>query len=250
MPGRSSRSSPRGFTPHLLPKNAGFTLLEILVAMGLFVVLIIVLVNIYLLALKSQRQTAARQETLQSARFVMETISRQVRISEIDYAYAYDGDADLGINGSESELALIDPDGNLIVYKLQNSQLVVDVGGIQYALTSAADLEVINLDFYLEPATNPFQEERCNQALVPIGCLPSVSCNLNDSQTGYSGFGVCSDDSSCASGHCDLQAGVCLPPNAQPRVTMVLDFQAKEGKPEDRKMVFLQTTVSSRVYER
>ena len=225
-------------------------MLEILVAIGLFVVLIIVLVNIYLLALRSQRQTAARQETLQSARFVMETLSRQVRISEIDYTYAYDGDGDDGINGSESELALVDPDGTSVVYKLVNSQLVVDVGGVQYALTSAADLEVTNLDFYLGPVTDPFQEERCNQALVPTGCLPSVSCNLNDGQTGYSGFCVCSDDNSCASGHCDLQAGVCLPPNAQPRVTIVLDFQAKEGKPEERKTVFMQTTVSSRVYER
>ena len=218
--------------------------------MGLFVILIIVLVNIYLLALRSQRQTAARQETLQSARFVMETISRQVRISEIDYTYDYDGDADAGINGSESELALVDPDGNSIIYKLVNGQLVVDVESVQYALTNAADLEVINLDFYLEPVTDPFQEERCNQVLVPTGCLPSVSCNVNDNQTGYSGFCVCSDDGSCASGHCDLQAGVCLPPNAQPRVTIILDFQAKEGKLEDRKMVFLQTTVSSRVYER
>src|SRR3989344_5625707 len=158
MPGRNNRSSSsRGLPPHLFPKNAGFTLLEILVAIGLFVVLIIVLVNIYLLALRSQRQTAARQETLQSARFVMETLSRQVRISEIDYTYDYDGDADAGINGSESELALVDPDGNSIIYKLVNGQLVVDVESVQYALTNAADLEVINLDFYLERINDPFQ---------------------------------------------------------------------------------------------
>lgn len=218
--------------------------------MGLFVVLIIVLINIYLLALKAQRQTAARQEVLQSARFVMETISRQVRISEIDYTYPYDGDTDDGIVGSENELALVDPDGNRIVYKLLNSQLVVDVGGIQYALTSVANLDVVNLDFYLKPATDPFKEERCNQALVPTGCLPSISCSLNDSQAGYSGFCVCSGNNGCASGYCDSPAGVCLPPNAQPRVTIVLDLQAKPGKPEERKTVFLQTTVSSRVYER
>ena len=236
MPGKSKRTT------------AGFTILELMIAVALFVVLVIVLINIYLLTLHSQRQTAARQAVLNSVRYVMETISRQVRISEIDYGYAYNNDAEPGIDGSENELALIDPDGNRIVYYLENSQLLADVGGIQYGLTSADAIEVINLDFFIDPVTNPFTEERCNGALPPTGCLTGVSCNLSDSQAGYSGFCSCSQPSDCASGFCS--GGLCLPFNAQPRVTIVLDFQAKQLKPEERKAVFLQTTVSSRVYKR
>lgn len=240
MLGKSKRQPPRGFT-----------LMEIMIAVSLFVILIIVLINIYLLALKAQRQTAARQQALSNVRNVMETLARQVRTSEIDYAYAYAGDIDPGISGSEKELALVDPDGSHIAYYVLDNQLVADTNGVKYALTSAEDITIVNLNFYIAPSTDPFKEEHCNKALPGLNdCLVPTSCTVDDLKADKSGFCGCLSDNDCASKFCDPQAHLCLPQNVQPRVTIILDFQANKVKVEDRKTVFLQTTVSSRVYKR
>ncbi|MBI3290670.1 prepilin-type N-terminal cleavage/methylation domain-containing protein, partial [Candidatus Falkowbacteria bacterium] len=149
----------------------GFTLMEILVVMAFFAVLVVVLVNVFLLALRAQRQAAFRQETLDNLRFISETITRQIRNSQIYYydpndpqSPEYDIDGEAGISGPEQELHLIDGEGNNYVYYLDVGEIKVAINGEESKLTTISDVTVVKLLFFIDPETNPFIEERCNAA--------------------------------------------------------------------------------------
>lgn len=229
----------------------GFTLIEIIVVLGIFSMLVVVILNVFILVMRSQRQAAFRQETLSDLRYVVETISKQVRTSEIDYSFPYDKDLDAGINGAENELYLKDADGNIFAYYLQNGELFSSVNGQISNLTKADEIKIVSLSFYISPSTNPFTEERCNDGLTVSGCRSTILCTVNDDKSEFkTGYCICSNNQDCATNNCDAAEGVCLPPNIQPRVTMILGFETVEVKPEDIKRIYLQTTVASRIYRR
>ncbi len=228
--------------------------MQILVVLGLFSLLIVVIIEVYLLSLSSQRQISYRQKNLSNIRYITEVIAQKVRLSEIDYDYSYSGDGDPGINGSETELALYDQGGQRIIYKLNNKEIQAETGGETYSLTNPNELEVINLNFYIKPAVNPFKEERCRQDIgeLGMGCLAtSLGCSVNDPSNLYSvGFCQCDSNDDCRTKYCDLTENFCLPPNEQPRVTIALGFKSKATKVEEQKTIFLQTTIASRIYRR
>ncbi len=228
--------------------------MEILVVLGMFAILVVVIINIFILSLRAQRETALRQETLSNIRFVTETIARQVRISEIDYAFAYDGDGDSAIQGSEQELYLTDQQGNAFAYFLDNAtgEIKVSLNGQVSSLTNSNDVTVVKLLFYIDPTGDPFLDERCNDSHTPTGCLLGANiCTVDDDNNEFkTGFCSCNGPEDCATGHCDVADNVCLPFDEQPRVTMVVSFESVGIRPEDRKRVNMQTTVSSRVYKR
>ncbi|MFA6215779.1 MAG: type II secretion system protein [Patescibacteria group bacterium] len=239
-------------------KKSGFTLMEIVVVLALFSLLGVVIINVFLLALNSQRQASARQKTLASLRYATETIARQVRTSEINYAY-YAGSI---VALPATKLALIDQAGQRVVYSLDSNQrLKLEFLDQQNNLietsylTDPREVKVIRLAFYINPVTDPFIDQRCNNALTQSSCPGSMLCTVNDSSVGSTGFCQCSQPEDCATLNCDLIAKdsaikVCLPFNYQPAVTMFLGFQSVGTKPLDQKTIYLQTTVSSRIYKR
>ncbi len=249
-------------------KQAGFTLVEILVVMAVFAVLGVLLVNIFIMALQSQRQTSSRQKALGAIRYVAENISRQIRTSEINYDYYQ---ANQGIINPQESLALINQQGETYVYqKFQDENgknyigaAITKNGYTDYALlTNPREIDVKRFDFYINPISNPFLQERCNQ---PSDCIRN-SCTIDDSIGDKSGFCCCIQDSDCLSKNCDLSeesqnlfnqycgqngfGGTCLEINAQPKVTIVLEFESVSLKINERKTINFQTTVSSRVYKR
>jgi len=231
---------------------------------ALFSILSVIMVDVYLLSLKTQRQTSYRQKTLSSVRYAMETIVRQVRNAEIDYNYSgyptAGGTSPEPLTKPENELALIDQTGRSVVYaKNADSELQVDIAGQTYNLTDAAELTVVTLDFYIDPAINPFREERCNQDIGLSGCsVTSNGCTVDEpASENLAGFCLCREDSDCRqTQRCDLTAqenpaeGLCLPFNRQPRVTISMGFKPSGSNPDEQKLIFLQTTVSSRIYKR
>lgn len=244
----------------------GFTLLEILVVMAIFLTLTVVVTDIFMMILKSQNQTSIREKTLSDLRFTMETIARQIRTAEIDYQNQlpansrYIRDSDEGIADWESEIHLIDYNGKKISYYLDATGggiLKSETDGQIGQLSDPTYYTVTKLFFYIDPPTSPFSEERCNQGQGPNGCLAGVLCSLND-QSGKNGYCLCQnlsgapDNSKCATSNCVGINGnyYCMPHNTQPRVTIVLGFESKGTKASERKTIYLQTTASSRVYKR
>lgn len=252
-------------------QQRGFTLVEILTVVGIFSILILVIINIFILALRAQRQTALRQEALADLRFVTESIAQQVRVSEVYYptpTSATPNPPEYGgsINGPEQEIHLLSQNGTRYSYYAEtviNSagvavgqirQVITEPGGspLSSLVTNPDEINVVTLNFYIDPPGDPFYAERCNGSHAPTGCLTvQNSCTVNDVSSDFkSGFCTCSDDSECATRNCDTAEGICLPFDVQPRVTMVVSFQSLGTRPEDLERVSLQTTVSSRVYKR
>ncbi|MDO8425626.1 MAG: prepilin-type N-terminal cleavage/methylation domain-containing protein [bacterium] len=66
--------------------RAGFTLMEMLVAIAVFSITIGVTSDLFLTATRQQRRTTVRSALESDARFVLETITREVREGRIDRA--------------------------------------------------------------------------------------------------------------------------------------------------------------------
>lgn len=231
----------------------GFTLVELLVVLGIFSIVGVTLVNVFLLSLKAQRQASLRQDVVSDLRFNLESMARQVRTSEIDYSQAYDGDNnELGIIGDENQLHLIDQNGNTYYYFLDvaDQEVKVSVNGQVSSLTDSNLIKVLSLLFYITPQTNPFVGDRCS---IDSHCkVPTIgACTIDEGPSGFqAGFCRCTQNSDCDTNNCDASQGICLPFNQQPMVTIVLGFESVSSKPDERKRLFLQTSAVSRVYKR
>ena len=188
----------------------GFTLIEMIVVLAIFSVATVVIVDIFMMASRSQRRTLTVQKIQSEARFSMEAIAREARMDMIDYAF-YGGT----INEiPTSILALRDQDDNQIIFKKSSEDcpsgtdqcLVVSIdGGANWASITSKGVRVVSLNFYIAPTVDPF--------------LLNV------------------DDGTYASDN-------------QPRVTIVLSVEGVGVRSEEQTTVNLQTTVSNRIYRR
>ena len=138
----------------------GFTLVEILVALGLFTMTTSVIAGIFIMASGAQRRTVITQRVQNNNRAIMEAIATDMRIGIPNYT-AYGGTAP--ILGTEI-LRLLDEDNNPIVYQrstigcpcLESSPcLTRQMAGFTGSITSKG-VRVQNVRFYIFPSTNPF----------------------------------------------------------------------------------------------
>lgn len=233
--------------------------MEMVVVIAIFSALILIALNVFILALHAQRQTSFRQQVLANLRYVMESMAQKVRTSEIDYQFYLDdkiASPDGKIANPENVLALINQAGNHLQYSVKNGVIYQSDGQSSFALTEPSQVLVTKFDFYISPATNPFAEERCNGALESnTGCKNDIACTINDSGlSDKPGFCICTEATDCLSNNCEpneeLGVSLCLPFDSQPGVTIVLGFQSVAQRVEEIKTLYLQTTVSSRVYKR
>lgn len=136
----------------------GFTLIEMLISASILALMVVSVCGIYLFTIGSQRKAGQMANTLQDAQFVMETLAKNIRTSEIDYNYAYNADGDSGINLSEIELALKDsanPSWHLY-YKLENEVLKRSTDAINWYQVTMSAIKITSLKFYIIPYNDPF----------------------------------------------------------------------------------------------
>ncbi|HOY56351.1 MAG TPA: prepilin-type N-terminal cleavage/methylation domain-containing protein [bacterium] len=131
----------------------GFTLMEILVAMSIFVMVALVSLSIHSFILRASQKTIAYNRAQQDVQMIMESLAKKIRTSRVDYA-AYAGGV---INsGGENNLHLIDLADNTHSFFVENQELKVQYGSAP-AQTIPSDLiKIINLKFYIQPLSYPF----------------------------------------------------------------------------------------------
>jgi prepilin-type N-terminal cleavage/methylation domain-containing protein len=194
----------------------GFTLMEMLVALGLFSMVLAAATDIYLMAGRTQRKAFSMERLAADARFALEAVVREARTGEIDYGY-YDARG-TALGGAVTELALVSPDGTALrffesgegtarycVDEASAPCLLVAVDGGTPAAVTPRGVQVASLAFYVRPIADPF----------------TWSSAPGD-------YG--SDD--------------------QPRVTAVLYLRSAAERLGEDSAVYLQTTVTSRLYRR
>lgn len=243
---------------HFYKKQSGFTLIEMIIAMSLFVLVLVLATNVYFLINNSQRRVVAMQKVQDDVRYVFEAMAQEVRLDKINYSfYNTTGSPGLPVDlhplasAANYMLATTNQQGDQVFFRRsssvadQNDGLGTKVQYCQILLgattTCEVDndslwedvtpngVEIVDLRFYITPSADPFT------------AITGQSCDAgNPNCTG-----------TALSYRCDIAQGRCEyysdGRNFQPKVRMVLQARATDSNiPELSRTVHMQTTISSR----
>lgn len=136
-------------------QNNGFTLLEILVALGIFFLVISVVVGTFVGSSKSQKKIIEFYDTQREASYLMETVSRELRMTT---KLCNDASADCVArddqkNNNDSDIEFRNYDGEWVVYCKSDSAGVCDSNGEYFAhngeIINSSDVIIKDLIFYV-----------------------------------------------------------------------------------------------------
>lgn len=226
--------------------GAGFTLIEMIVVLGIFTTVVLITLALYLNITQTQKRIVSLQKIQEDVRYTMEAMAQSIRLSSINYSFYKDpnndGDYSDAINlypQSNSQpaiLALIDQAGNDVFYGKSgytlkfcstNTTATCDYSNIAYwSDITPAEVNIVNLEFLITPSADPFSS--------PTN-LPSNCSNLA---------------TPCPKGY-QCQASACKyfsdGKNFQPKVRIMLSTQGASAALKERASISVQTTVTSRI---
>lgn len=119
-------------------KTGGFTLLELIVAIGVFSAVISASTGIFISTLVAQRKAISLQNVQDNIRFATESMAKEIRTGE-----------NFSVNG-ETQLNFTNAAGASIVYLLSAGRIEKSAdGGATFLPITADNIEVASLKFYL-----------------------------------------------------------------------------------------------------
>lgn len=138
--------------------QSGFTLVELLVSVAIFVTAVTAVSAIFTYANRSQRTTRAVTDMQSDARFSLEVMAQHIRRGSIDYsASVYGGSI---ASNPQDVLVLLDTAGNQVWFRrnADGSRGVVEMSedGSTWVELTPPSVSVDVLRFYLTPVTDPF----------------------------------------------------------------------------------------------
>lgn len=117
-------------------RHNGFTIVELLIAMTLFIVIVGISVGSFVRALRAQQNIIGLIASNDNASLTFEQMAREMRTGKNLTRL------------SDSSLRFQNALGETVTYSLSNNQLVREVGGVQTVLT-ASNVHVQRLQFFL-----------------------------------------------------------------------------------------------------
>lgn len=194
--------------------SRGFTLMELIVVLGIFTTVVVAASDVFLIASRSQRKIFNLERTQSDARFAMEAMTREIRTGSIDYAYYAGRGTPIGL--PDDELAIVDAANTRIrffrsadplecVDEASTPCLMVVVDANDPVPITPKDVALRNIAFYIAPTADP-------QAF-------------------------------------DAEMGI-YAADTQPHVTIVLMLESMRGRAGEGATAAFQTTVATRVYRR
>jgi len=215
------------FFDQLRKDKKGVSLMEAMVTVAVFSIVIVVAMDLYFVATRSQRKVTAMQKVQSDARFSLEAMAREIRVGRVNYT-PLPFDLSGGPSGSPSPvygnptdtLELIDEDGCRVSFKIVNEHDICQQLGSDNSCL-AVGLEQAGID-------NP--------------------CGTDDNTMGY----VSMTPKNIYVDRLDfyISANPGSENNKQSWVTIVFASHNISSRPEDQKSLILQTTASSRYYGR
>jgi prepilin-type N-terminal cleavage/methylation domain-containing protein len=146
-------------------QSAGFTLVEMMVAVSIFSTASVIVADLFLIANRAQRRTSTEQQIQSDARIIISQVSDRIRSGEIDYD-GYGGTAP----SVGDVLRVIDERGNLIVVRQSDSVFsntvcptaqstpcleISDDNGITFAPMTSDGVKVAGVQFFIDPPQSP-----------------------------------------------------------------------------------------------
>ncbi|MBI4215620.1 MAG: type II secretion system protein [Parcubacteria group bacterium] len=194
--------------------NSGFTLIETVVALSVFITVFSTVLNLFLLSSRAQKKAALLDKVYADVRLILGSIAEKMRVASIDYGYLPYGDT---IAVPQGVLALRGLDGESIIFAVKDESapgvcpdaisspclaLSLD-GGTSWTSLTSREIKVEDVRFYIRPSKDPYKFE-----------------------------------------------GVAYLSNIQPSVTVSLSLRSASLEPNIQNLVMAQTTVVSREYKR
>ncbi len=148
--------SPLNPQSSILNSERGFTIIELLVAMGIFVIVISIAIGGFVQALRTERQTTALINANNNMSLVLEQMMREIRTG---YNFCASG---LSQPCDQSQFSFINANGQQVVYMLGSgsgdtptSTIIYRGADGNYQPLTAPDVNVDSLNFYYGSCTDP-----------------------------------------------------------------------------------------------
>jgi len=131
----------------------GFTLVEIIVAMGIFAAVALMAVGSLLQLVDAQRKAFSIQGTFDNLRFSLETIIKDLRTGGVYHCgtavpLTMPLDCDIAAGGANS-ITYTNSAGNLVTYQLNAGRLEKLISGSSIGFFTPADVKITRLSFYV-----------------------------------------------------------------------------------------------------
>lgn len=218
-------------------QKAGFTLIEMIIAVAIFSLVLIVATNIYLIINNSQRKIVTLQKIQEDVRFLFDAIAQDIRLSSINYDYYQDNSIGLHPDRSGFEnnlLALIDQSGEQIFYRFNDTSNNLQYCSGECSITNPdvwenitpEQVEIRNAKFIISPSADPFVE------------VEHTPC-INNGQCDDSGY-MCE-----SSGYCEYYTDG---NNFQPKVMFSIHSRGIGSTIAEESELIMQTTISTRIF--
>lgn len=147
-----------------LKSNKGFTLIELIVAMAIFVVVISLTMGIFVKAIEGQRKVKAIQNVQENARFVLERMAREIRMSTINTSAGNNlGITAYKVTGDES-----------VIYSLSGDQILRNGEAV-----TSSQIQVSQLKFYVNQDPNIQDRVTIMIAVQNIAQKPKQQVKIN-----------------------------------------------------------------------
>ncbi len=102
-----------------IKKEEGFTLIELLVAMATFVVVVVTITSTFLMGMGGSKRVFGQQDIQEAGRFIMESMSKELRMSKINTPASADLSSVVNITNSKDQTLeysfYIDSNNNKII---------------------------------------------------------------------------------------------------------------------------------------
>jgi len=181
---------------YISKSGAGFTLLEVLVAISIFVFIASTVSAIFINILKSQRKSFRFQEVQDNGSYIMEMISREIRMSGVDADSGPQDIINIVRNDNGDNIAYSFDENNFkILRNVDSSDLSRETDWLPI---NSDKVKINNLQFYVSYLLSTFENSNYHRVTIVLGLEsaedPLTNINLETTIT--------SRPPPCASGIC------------------------------------------------
>ncbi|MEX0917160.1 MAG: type II secretion system protein [Candidatus Paceibacterota bacterium] len=125
----------------------GFTLIEIIVAVGVFSIVVLVAIGSLLSLVDTNKKAQALKSVMNNLNFALENMSRNIRTGTEYDCGSVGGDTDCA-NG-DTRLTFLSSENETITYRLNGTQIERKVGGDPFLAITASEVEIDAFAFYV-----------------------------------------------------------------------------------------------------
>lgn len=253
---------PKTFMIGVKHHRPGISLVELLVVAALFAVSSLVATSVFIDVQSSQRNSQQQQKVTADARSVVETIARTVRTGMVNYGTGV-------FTNPVNAFSVVDPSSGVVTcFRYTSSQVQTGTSALGTCVSDVAwnsitpsGISVDALAFFITPQSDPFRavprsSSDCRVAIAYDSAVPTPNVIAGyDASKGVCACGASGDVTKCfTSQTCEQSSAgaiyACKNPNIQPQVTIALTTTSATAAGSQKVTANLQTTVTSRVYQR